>query len=70
MLVPAATPAAVVARMQGDLARQAREPRVAERFSGQGLTVHASTPQDFSKYLNAEVARWQQVVNAAGIQKQ
>lgn len=70
MLVPAATPIAVIARMQGDLARQAREPRVAERFSGQGLTVHATSPQDFGKYLSAEVTRWQQVVSAAGIQKQ
>lgn len=70
MLLPAGTPAAVVARMRDDLARQVREPRVAERFSGQGLTVHVTTPRDFGKYLATEVARWQQVVDAAGIQKQ
>ncbi len=70
MLVPAGTAAAVVTRMQSDLARQAGDPRVAQRFSSQGLTVHASSPQEFGKYLNAEVSRWQQVVNAAGIQKQ
>lgn len=70
MLVPAGTPAAVVTRMQGDLARQAGDPRIAQRFSSQGLTVHASTPQQFSQYLNAEVSRWQQVVDASGIQKQ
>lgn len=69
MLVPAGTPAKVVLRMQGDLAKQAADPRVAERFSGQGLSLHASTPQDFGKYLTAEVERWQQVVNAAGINK-
>ncbi|MBS1217566.1 MAG: putative exported protein [Proteobacteria bacterium] len=69
MLVPAGTPAAVVSRVQGDLAKQAREQRIAERFSGQGLTVHATTPREFGKYLAAEVARWQQVVKAAGISK-
>lgn len=69
MLVPAGTPAAVVTRIQADLAKQVRDPRVAERFSGQGLTVHASTPKEFNSYLNTEVARWQQVVNAAGLQK-
>jgi tripartite-type tricarboxylate transporter receptor subunit TctC len=69
MLVPAATPRPVVDKLQGDLARQSREPRVAERFTAQGLTVHASRPAEFRSYLAAEVARWQQVVNAAGIQK-
>jgi len=70
MLVPAGTPAAVVRRFQGDLAKLSRDPRVAERFTGQGLTVRVSAPQEFSKYLTEELARWQQVVNAAGIQKQ
>lgn len=70
MLVPAGTPAAVVTRIQSDMSRQIREPRVAERFSGQGLTIHASSPQAFGKYLYEEVARWEQVVSAAGIQKQ
>ena len=70
MLVPAGTPAAVIGRFRGDLAKQARDPRVAGRFTGQGLTVRVSAPQEFSKYLTEELARWQQVVNAAGIQKQ
>ncbi len=69
MLVPAATPRGIVDKLQGDLARQAREPRVAERFNTQGLTVHASRPAEFRAYLADEVARWQQVVNAAGIRK-
>lgn len=60
----------MIGRFQGDLAKQSRVPRVAERFTGQGLTVRVSAPQEFSKYLTEELARWQQVVNAAGIQKQ
>lgn len=70
MLTPAGTPPALVARVQDDLERQVRDPRVAERFSAQGLTVHASEPHDFGRFLASEVSRWQQVVNTAGIQKQ
>lgn len=70
MLVPDDTPKAVVARVHGDLAGLMRQPRIGERFSAQGLEVRATSPQEFSKYLASEVARWQQVVNAAGIQKQ
>ncbi len=69
MLVPAATPRVIVDKLQGDLARQSSVPSVAERFTAQGLTVHASRPAEFGSYLATEVARWQQVVNAAGIHK-
>jgi tripartite-type tricarboxylate transporter receptor subunit TctC len=70
MLAPAGTPKPVIKRMYGDLSALLRQPRIQERFSAQGLEVRASAPEDFSKYLASEVARWQQVVNAAGIQKQ
>ena len=70
MLVPAATAKPVVARIHSDLAMLVRQPRIQERFSAQGLEVRATSPQDFSKYLAAEVKRWQQVVSAAGIEKQ
>lgn len=70
MLAPVGTPKAVVARIYGDLSGLVRQPRIQERFSAQGLEVRVTSPQDFSKYLSNEVARWQQVVSAAGIQKQ
>ncbi len=70
MLAPAGTPKPVIARLYGDLSALLRQPRIQERFSAQGLEVRASAPQDFSKHLTGEVARWQQVVSAAGIQKQ
>ena len=70
MLAPAGTPKPVIARLYGDLSALLRQPRLQERFSAQGFEVRVTAPQDFSKYLAREVTRWQQVVNAAGIQKQ
>ncbi len=70
MLAPAGTPKAVVARVHGDLSVLAKQKTIHDRFSAQGLEVLVTSPQDFSKYLTSEVSRWQQVVNAAGIQKQ
>lgn len=70
MLAPAGTPKPVVTRIYNDLSGLMRQPRTQERFSAQGLEIRATSPQDFGKYLNNEVARWQQVVTAAGIQKQ
>lgn len=70
MLAPAGTPKPLVARIYGDLSGLMRQPRIHERFSVQGLELRATSPQDFGKYLASEVARWQQVVTAAGIHKQ
>ena len=70
MLAPAGTPKPLVARIYNDLLGVMRQSRIRERFSAQGLEIRATSPQDFSKYLATEVARWQQVVTAAGIQKQ
>lgn len=70
MLAPAGTSKAVVAQVHGDLSGLARQKTVQDRFSAQGLEVLVTSPQGFSKYLASEVSRWQQVVNAAGIQKQ
>lgn len=70
MLAPAGTPKAVIAQMHADLTGLTKQKTVHDRFSAQGLEVLVASPQDFSKYLSSEVSRWQQVVNAAGIQKQ
>lgn len=70
MLAPAATARPVITRIHGDLSMLMRQPRIKERFSAQGLEIRATSPQDFGRYLGEEVKRWQQVVNAAGIEKQ
>jgi tripartite-type tricarboxylate transporter receptor subunit TctC len=37
------------------------------RFDAQGFDVVANTPEQFGEFLKGEIARWTQVVNAAGI---
>ncbi|MEQ1775609.1 MAG: tripartite tricarboxylate transporter substrate binding protein [Burkholderiales bacterium] len=68
MLVPVGTPAAIIRRIQEDLAQIAREPGVPERFSAQGLDMRFTSPQEFDRYLKSEVVKWEQVVKTAGLQ--
>jgi len=70
MLAPAATPVVVIARLHEALAALAREPRMQERFASQGLELRFSTPAEFGAYLKAEIAKWDRVVKAAGLQAQ
>lgn len=67
MVVPRGVPGPVLDRIYSAVSRSMAKPALQERFSRQGLTIHASTPAAFQSYLGNEIAKWQQVVTAAGI---
>ena len=67
MQVPAATPKAVVAQVNRQLAAIFREPDITKRFNDAGVEVVASTPEEFSALLKSEVAKWGKVVKDANI---
>jgi tripartite-type tricarboxylate transporter receptor subunit TctC len=66
LVVPAATPMPVVARLNRELAAIAQSPAVKELFAAQGLeTAHSRAPEARS-YLAAEVAKWGKIIKASG----
>ncbi len=65
MVVPHGVPAPVLERIYSALSRSLAIPSLRERFSRQGLAIHASTPAEFRRYLREEVVKWQAVVKAA-----
>jgi tripartite-type tricarboxylate transporter receptor subunit TctC len=67
MLVPKGTPPAIVGRLHETIVQVTKKPDVAERFEGQGLQIHVSSPAQFDRYLRAEIDRWARVVAAAEI---
>jgi tripartite-type tricarboxylate transporter receptor subunit TctC len=68
VLGPARTPAAVVARVNRELAEIAKHPETREKAAAQGTDLVSSTPQEFASYIRSQVAKWSKVVKAAGIQ--
>lgn len=64
---PARLPADIVRRLNTEIVAILNLPDVRERFSGQGIDIHSSTPEEFAKLLVADMARWAQVVQRAGI---
>jgi tripartite-type tricarboxylate transporter receptor subunit TctC len=70
ILAPAGTPKRVIARLHAEIVKAASAPEVAERFARQGAEVRTSSPEQFSKIIKAEVAKWAKVVKAAGIKPQ
>ncbi|MBY0337712.1 MAG: tripartite tricarboxylate transporter substrate binding protein [Acetobacteraceae bacterium] len=67
ILAPAGTPAAIVDRLSGEIARAVREPALAARFDQLGFVVEGSTPDRAAEFLRGEVARWGEVIRAANV---
>jgi tripartite-type tricarboxylate transporter receptor subunit TctC len=68
LLVPAATPAEIVARLHKDVVAVLAVPDIRERFVREGMDVVAGTPQEFAAYIRSETAKWAKIVKSAGIQ--
>ncbi|HNJ83890.1 MAG: tripartite tricarboxylate transporter substrate binding protein [Piscinibacter sp.] len=67
VLVPAATPPAVVNRLATELTRIIRLPEVRERLVSQGAEVYTMTPPEFSAFFERERKNWAGVVAAGGV---
>lgn len=64
---PARMPAEVVRKLNTEIIAALNLPDVRERLAAQGVDVRSSTPEEFSKMLVADMARWAKVVERAGI---
>lgn len=67
MLAPAATPRAIIARLNGEAVRALQQPDVQERLTTQGYRTVGNSPAEFAIVIKNEIAKWAKVVKAAGI---
>jgi tripartite-type tricarboxylate transporter receptor subunit TctC len=67
VLTVAGTPPEIVKRLNTEMTRILLSPEVKERISRSGVEVVAGSPEQFSVFLQSEVARWAKVINEAGI---
>ena len=64
---PAKTPAAIIARLQKEVARVVQTPEVKARFDTMGLTPEGGTPEELSKVVARDIEKWTAVAKAANI---
>ena len=67
ILAPAGTPPAVIRRLQDEVARVLKLPEVRERILALGIDPVASTPEEFSRVIAADIVKWTAVAKAANI---
>jgi len=64
---PAGTPAAVVARINGDINALLRQPDLQELLARQGMVPAGGPPERLGDLVKKELPRWKRVVDAAKI---
>ena len=66
LLAPAATPPAVLKKLQGGLVAALNMPDVRERIAASGFEPLGTSSEEFGRFLRAEVDRWAKVVKVSG----
>jgi tripartite-type tricarboxylate transporter receptor subunit TctC len=64
-VAPGGTPVPIIARLQQETAKALQLPDVKEKLTTQGVEAIGSTPDEFRKFLQAEIAQWGKVIRAA-----
>ncbi len=67
VLAPAATPAAIIARLNSEFVRVLSAFETRERFAALGAEAAHSTPGEFRAFIAAEQAKWAKVIRESGI---
>jgi len=67
IVVPAATPKEIVAKLNADIVKALNDPEVKKRLLENGAEAMPGTPDQFAKTLRSEITKWGKVVKAANI---
>lgn len=67
VFAPAGTPQPIVDRLHAEIMKIVASPEVQARLKGFGMVPSSMTPAELGEYQKAEVAKWAEVIKAAGI---
>ncbi|AOY95394.1 hypothetical protein BKK79_26875 [Cupriavidus sp. USMAA2-4] len=66
VVAPAGTPKAVVAKLNAEFAKAARDPEVVAKMAEQGAKMMTGTPEEFASLMRSETIRLGKVVRESG----
>lgn len=64
---PAKTPRPILDRLHAELIKVLNAPDIRERLQGLGADPVGNTPQEYTAFMQNEIAKWGKVIKAAGI---
>jgi len=66
-MAPAATPRAIVDRLQDEVVRALADHEVKQKLLVQGLEAHGGTAAEFGKFIDDETRKWSELIRVAGL---
>ena len=67
IMAPRGTPAAIVNRLNVEISKITANPELRRQWAGQGTAAMSMNVDEFTKYLNEDIAKWSNLVKSAGI---
>jgi len=67
LVAPAGTPPAIVKRLNAEVLKILKDPKVVEDLSKEGGNIRPDTPEQFAKFLEVDVPRWKKIVTDANL---
>jgi tripartite-type tricarboxylate transporter receptor subunit TctC len=67
VLAPAATPKAIVTRLNREIIRALNQTEIREKFHKAGSELIGSSPEHCAPTIRRELAKWTAVIQSAGI---
>lgn len=67
MMAPAGTPRAITDRLNAEITKITSRPETAAAWDKQGALALTMSVSEFEKYLNADIAKWAQVIKVSGV---
>jgi tripartite-type tricarboxylate transporter receptor subunit TctC len=68
LMAPAGTPAWIIDRMAGEVARAVKDPKFVERLAVDGFDPLGNRPDEFAAMIAADISFWADAVKTAGMQ--
>jgi tripartite-type tricarboxylate transporter receptor subunit TctC len=70
LMLPAGAPADVVTRLNTEVNRILRQPEIASKLSSMGAFVMGGSAQEFSRFVQTEIKRYEGIVRDSGAPKE
>ena len=67
MLAPRGTPQNIIARLHEEFRKVLGDPAIRGFLTKSGVEPDGGTPDELSKYMRSELAKWAKVIKAANI---
>ena len=67
VIAPGATPQAIVNRLRAEFVKAANSPDLNKRLLDEGVIMSLTTPEEFGRFLSAEIIRWKKLVQDTGM---